>query len=106
MDSNYFRLLASMIFQQQRQRVLLDSPIESLQTDSPENYSREHLSSTSLNQGYYQKFFREEQRIGRGFRGSVFLCKHVIDNVILGNYAVKKIAVGKIHVLIVSLTFR
>lgn len=56
--------------------------------------SAEHLSSNALNQGYYSRFFREQERLGRGFRGSVFRCRHVIDNVVLGDYAVKKIPVG------------
>jgi hypothetical protein len=33
------------------------------------------LSESSFNQGYYEKFFIEEKKLGRGFRGSVFLCK-------------------------------
>jgi hypothetical protein len=68
MDSNYFRLL--------------------------EGFLGEHLHSSAFNQVYYQRFFWEVKKLGRGYRGSVFLCRHVLDNVVLGDYAVKKIAVG------------
>src|SRR5687768_17197500 len=33
------------------------------------------LSQSSFNQGYYERFFIEERKLGRGFRGSVYLCK-------------------------------
>ena len=53
-----------------------------------------NISMTCLNQGYYKKFFLEEQQIGRGYRGTVFRCKHHLDNIILGEYAIKKVPVG------------
>jgi hypothetical protein len=49
-------------------------------------------------QGYYDRFFVELERLGRGQRGMVFLCKHVLDHIDLGTYAVKAIAVGESHV--------
>ncbi|CAG8577849.1 8175_t:CDS:10 [Acaulospora morrowiae] len=55
------------------------------------------LSQSSFNQGYYERFFIEEKKLGRGYRGSVYLCKHVLDNVPLGEYAIKKVAVGDNH---------
>lgn len=30
--------------------------------------------------GYYSRFFVEERKLGRGQRGSVFLCRHVLDD--------------------------
>ncbi|KAK8846730.1 hypothetical protein IAR55_005817 [Kwoniella newhampshirensis] len=45
--------------------------------------------------GYYEKFFREEAKLGMGAEGSVFLATHVIGGNVLGTYAVKKIAVGR-----------
>jgi len=54
-----------------------------------------YLSSSSFNNGYYERFFIERKKLGRGFRGSVFLCHHILDQVFLGEYAVKKVAVGK-----------
>ncbi|CAG8441908.1 14708_t:CDS:10 [Funneliformis mosseae] len=61
------------------------------------------LSHDSFNQGYYERFFIEEKKLGRGFRGSVYLCKHVLDNVQLGVYAVKKVAVGDDHAWLVRM---
>ncbi|RKP13747.1 kinase-like domain-containing protein, partial [Piptocephalis cylindrospora] len=48
-------------------------------------------------QGYYARFFREERMLGRGYRGSVFLCQHILDSVPLGQYAIKKVAIGDNH---------
>ncbi|ORY86602.1 kinase-like protein [Neocallimastix californiae] len=56
-----------------------------------------YLSSSSFNNGYYERFFIERKKLGRGFRGSVFLCHHILDQVFLGEYAVKKVAVGNNH---------
>ncbi|KAJ1929658.1 putative serine/threonine-protein kinase iks1 [Tieghemiomyces parasiticus] len=53
-----------------------------------------HLSPGIYNQGYYANFFIEEKKLGKGLRGSVYLCQHVLDNIPLGQYAVKKVAVG------------
>ncbi|CAG8763681.1 14956_t:CDS:2, partial [Racocetra persica] len=61
------------------------------------------LSESSFNQGYYERFFIEERKLGRGSRGSVFLCKHVLDNVHLGEYAIKKVAVGDNHSWLVKM---
>lgn len=57
----------------------------------------EHLSSKSFNDGYYERFFVEVSKLGRGFRGSVFLCQHLLDGIALSEYAVKKIPVGESH---------
>ncbi|KAF4672512.1 hypothetical protein FOL47_000427 [Perkinsus chesapeaki] len=48
-----------------------------------------------LNNGYYERFFKESpQRLGAGSFGTVYHCEHVIDGVMLGDYAVKKVPVG------------
>lgn len=52
------------------------------------------LPETAFNQGYYSRFFRQGRKLGRGAYGSVYLCQHVIDNVPLGEYAVKIVPVG------------
>lgn len=46
------------------------------------------------NEGYYERFFIEIRQLGRGSRGTVFLCQHVLHGHALGTYAVKKIPVG------------
>ncbi|KAJ1961915.1 putative serine/threonine-protein kinase iks1 [Dipsacomyces acuminosporus] len=55
------------------------------------------LSSDSFNQGYYARFFSEQKKLGKGLRGSVFSCQHILDGVYLGHYAVKKVPVGNNH---------
>ncbi|SPO37878.1 related to IKS1 - putative serine/threonine kinase [Pseudozyma flocculosa] len=44
--------------------------------------------------GYYARFFVEIKKLGRGARGTVFLCQHVLNGNKLGRYAIKKIPVG------------
>ncbi|KAJ1971831.1 putative serine/threonine-protein kinase iks1, partial [Dimargaris xerosporica] len=53
-----------------------------------------HLSPGIFNQGYYQRFFVEERKLGKGLRGAVYLCQHVLDKIPLGQYAVKKVPIG------------
>ncbi|KAH6560280.1 hypothetical protein BASA62_000353 [Batrachochytrium salamandrivorans] len=48
-------------------------------------------------------FFVEEKKLGRGQRGSVFLCQHVLDKVPLGEFAVKAIPVGTSHTWLVRM---
>ncbi|OMJ16578.1 putative serine/threonine-protein kinase iksA, partial [Smittium culicis] len=66
-------------------------------TDSSTSYDSIKLSESSFNHGYYKRFFQQGKKLGRGLRGSVYLCQHVLDNVFLGEYAVKKVAVGNNH---------
>ncbi|EAL65884.1 hypothetical protein DDB_G0283109 [Dictyostelium discoideum AX4] len=53
------------------------------------------LNSEFLNIGYYKKFFKEDIKIGSGGFGSVYLCRHLINGVDLGEFAVKKVPVGE-----------
>ncbi|KAJ2679676.1 putative serine/threonine-protein kinase iks1 [Coemansia spiralis] len=55
------------------------------------------VSADAFNQGYYERFFTEQKKLGKGLRGSVFSCQHILDSVYLGQYAVKKVAVGNNH---------
>ncbi|KAI8097743.1 kinase-like domain-containing protein [Halteromyces radiatus] len=112
MDRNYFRLLSS---------TPTDSPITSndntprttsgsqqpmdelfVETSSSSS-STLHLNANAINQGYYSKFFLELRKLGRGFRGSVYLCEHILDGVKLGKYAVKKVAIGNNHTWLVKM---
>ncbi|TKY86463.1 hypothetical protein EX895_004612 [Sporisorium graminicola] len=54
----------------------------------------EPINHSSEAQGYYARFFVELKRLGRGARGQVFLCQHVLNGNKLGKYAIKKIPVG------------
>lgn len=51
-----------------------------------------HNASNSRNDGYYAKFFVELERIGSGSFGSVYKAMHVLHDVELGVFAVKKVA--------------
>lgn len=42
----------------------------------------------------YRRFFVEQYKIGSGGYGHVYKCKHVINNIDLGTFAVKKVPVG------------
>ncbi|RIA96204.1 kinase-like domain-containing protein [Glomus cerebriforme] len=112
MHRNYFRLLenseSSSI--QPDASPIIDQPTFSMHNVSSHTFAESSTSSTnpdfethstlsqnSFNQGYYERFFIEERKLGRGFRGSVYLCKHILDNVHLGEYAIKKVAVGDNH---------
>ena len=55
------------------------------------------LPESAYNQGYYQRFFVEQEELGRGARGRVYKVTHVLDDIQLGDYAVKKVAVGDNH---------
>ncbi|KAF7722076.1 putative serine/threonine-protein kinase iks1 [Apophysomyces ossiformis] len=95
MDRNYFRLLAS---------TSTDLPEEPDDREKPASASAGiHLNVNAFNQGYYAKFFVEKRKLGRGFRGSVFLCEHELDGVKLGRYAVKKVAIGNNHPWLVKM---
>nr|CEL67605.1 TPA: Wee kinase, putative [Neospora caninum Liverpool] len=44
--------------------------------------------------GYYNRFFIEKRKLGSGSYGQVYLCTHILDELTLGEYAVKKLPVG------------
>eukprot|EP01054_Gregarina_sp_Poly1_P004865 Gregarina_sp_Poly_1__4864@NODE_258_length_10499_cov_54_071223_g225_i0_p3_GENE_NODE_258_length_10499_cov_54_071223_g225_i0NODE_258_length_10499_cov_54_071223_g225_i0_p3_ORF_typecomplete_len394_score63_29Pkinase/PF00069_25/3_5e26Pkinase_Tyr/PF07714_17/1_4e17Pkinase_fungal/PF17667_1/0_014Kdo/PF06293_14/0_055MAP65_ASE1/PF03999_12/0_079_NODE_258_length_10499_cov_54_071223_g225_i052886469 len=65
----------------------------------PENTFRSSTSSSDipaglLVNGYYDQFFVEEKKLGSGSFGQVYLCRHMLDDLFVGFYAVKKIPVG------------
>lgn len=37
------------------------------------------LNANAFNNGYYKRFFVEKKKLGRGFRGSVYLCEVYIS---------------------------
>ncbi|KAJ1921948.1 putative serine/threonine-protein kinase iks1 [Mycoemilia scoparia] len=117
-DSSYFKLLSFAYREDLKKNQLeykpedvsLSKSLDDIQTkelpsDSGSQFSNQAdefqqtggentLSSNALNQGYYDKFFIEKSKLGKGLRGSVFLCQHVLEGVPLGQYAIKKVAVG------------
>ncbi|KAI9478893.1 MAG: hypothetical protein EXX96DRAFT_483092 [Benjaminiella poitrasii] len=104
MDRNYFRLLASS-----QANTAFNSPARSRsntlssESNKSEPFNNQNLNANAFNQGYYSKFFVEINKLGKGFRGSVFLCEHVLDGVNLGKYAVKKVAIGNNHPWLVKM---
>eukprot|EP01134_Creolimax_fragrantissima_P003321 CFRG3321T1 len=71
--------------------------------ESPACKTSQGLSSASMNDGYYRRFFVERAKIGSGLRGAVFRCTHIIEEQVLGEFAVKKIPVGDSHDWFVSM---
>ena len=86
MDRNYFRFLDS---------TLRDEHLDSDNDDDDDVLGDiRNIPRSAFNQGYYAHFFRESRKLGRGARGSVFLAQHILQNELLGEYAVKKVPVG------------
>ncbi|KAI8388672.1 kinase-like domain-containing protein [Radiomyces spectabilis] len=115
MDRNYFRLLASLPSstpaeetpKESETETEHDSPLPPTRGESsrpaPSTAATMHLKAEAFNQGYYRRFFVEKKKLGRGFRGSVYLCEHELDGVKLGVYAVKKVAIGNNHPWLVKM---
>ncbi|KAK3115847.1 putative serine/threonine-protein kinase iks1 [Teratosphaeriaceae sp. CCFEE 6253] len=55
------------------------------------------ISSSALDQGYFQRFFVELGVLGKGGNGVVLLVEHFLDGVSLGQFACKRIPVGNNH---------
>ncbi|PWN51286.1 kinase-like protein [Violaceomyces palustris] len=75
----------------------LSFPLDPSRNQSPSgdtSDASERLSEGTEAQGYYGRFFVEIKKLGRGARGTVFLCQHVLNGNKLGKYAIKKIPVG------------
>lgn len=88
MVRDYFRLLGDQ-FEQEKRTQRSKSHLE-----EDYFYFNDTLSSQILNSGYYSRFFKEVRKIGSGGFGAVYLCRHIIDDIDLGEYAVKKVPVG------------
>ncbi|TFK47510.1 kinase-like protein [Heliocybe sulcata] len=67
------------------------------QSNMSRSSSTEGFTPSTMAQGYFARFFKEECRLGMGANGTVYLCQHMLDNNPLGYFAVKKIAVGDSH---------
>ncbi|WFC97741.1 putative serine/threonine-protein kinase iks1 [Malassezia yamatoensis] len=75
-------------------RLLSESATGSPRSSSPNPSYMHNMDSNLSNQGYYERFFVEIAKLGRGARGSVYLCQHVLHGHALGRYAIKKVPVG------------
>jgi serine/threonine protein kinase len=88
-DEEYFRMLRfnSMYRYKEAEEEDLDDLEE---VTNPTTSQEQH-------KGYYDTFFLELKKLGRGQRGSVFLVQHVLDATPLGLFAVKAIPCGHSH---------
>ena len=55
------------------------------------------ISSSAFSPGYFERFFVQERELGRGGKGVVLLVKHLLDGVVLGHFACKRVPVGDDH---------
>ena len=55
------------------------------------------ISSSAFSPGYFKRFFVQERELGRGGKGVVLLVKHLLDGVVLGHFACKRVPVGDDH---------
>lgn len=69
-------------------------PVTSDSTTAPLPQQVSSIPSSLLNNGYYARFFREIRQLGRGSFGVVFLVEHQLSSLSLGQFAVKKLAIG------------
>ncbi|KAG9000808.1 putative serine/threonine-protein kinase iks1 [Tulasnella sp. 427] len=104
---NYFQLLAQA---NESSRPTTPGPYGAHQSTSTSSVYLEAepdvetlFAGNSMAQGYFTAFFREKQRLGMGANGTVLLCEHILDGNVLGEYAVKKVAVGQSHDYLVNI---
>ena len=83
-NANYFEILSAS---------LAPSPSNS-RPPTPVLSDRNDDLADAMCTGYYARFFEEERELGRGQRGSVHLCQHILHGNRLARYAIKKISVG------------
>ncbi|KAF2262679.1 kinase-like protein [Lojkania enalia] len=55
------------------------------------------ISAQAFSPNYFKTFFVEEKELGRGGKGVVLLVNHVLDGVLLGKFACKRVPVGDNH---------
>lgn len=81
MRNDYFKLLANLPFEEPR--VISEEPIDS-------------LPQSIFNQGYFERFFKKIPPfvLGSGAHAQVYKVMHVLNNIELGTYAVKRISIG------------
>jgi serine/threonine protein kinase len=65
-----------------------------LMSDNPPHSSSQSIASSSFNQGFFNRFFKEIRVLGKGGQGVVLLVNHSINGIDLGNFACKRVPVG------------
>lgn len=66
-------------------------------TSEPSASAREGISRSAFSPGYFKQFFRSIRELGRGGNGVVLLVEHIMDRVVLGQFACKRVPVGNDH---------
>lgn len=105
---NYFRLLnnslpssATPSNSSSPRRRLVQPTLPNPPTSDPDNSravpTGQGISSTAFSPNYFERFFVEENVLGKGGKGMVLLVSHVLDGVSLGHYACKRVPVGDDH---------
>jgi hypothetical protein len=91
MDYEYFRLLSSNApSSEETLAPSVDNHPEEF--PAPKEKTRSgSLPNSAFNQGYFERFFVVQSELGRGARGVVLKVTHVLDNITLGDYAVKRV---------------
>ena len=114
-DANYFKLLE--LFDQhhvpevmeEAESVQSSGPTSRAQTpevnassssaeaSAPQQQQYSSISESAFSQGYFDRFFKVKQQLGKGSRGVVYLVEHILDGYSLGLFACKKVTVGNDH---------
>ncbi|KAH7018478.1 kinase-like domain-containing protein [Microdochium trichocladiopsis] len=66
-------------------------------SSSPAPQEGARIRRDAFSPNYFQRFFVEEQELGRGGKGVVLLVRHEIDGCQLGHFACKRVPVGDDH---------
>ncbi|KAI0882372.1 kinase-like protein [Annulohypoxylon maeteangense] len=66
-------------------------------SSSPAPQEGARIRRDAFSPNYFQRFFVEEQELGRGGKGVVLLVRHEIDGCPLGHFACKRVPVGDDH---------
>eukprot|EP01069_Polyplicarium_translucidae_P002901 Polyplicarium_translucidae@DN2159_c0_g1_i1.p1 len=96
----YFKLLQEYVKHSGPHPSPSDAPSQGNPFIRPANVADDEEGTTKnippelLVTGYYRRFFEEVKYLGAGSYGQVFLCRHMLDDLCLGDYAVKKVPVG------------
>ncbi|TRM68347.1 kinase-like domain-containing protein [Schizophyllum amplum] len=98
---NYFELLS--IANAESSSSLGSAALSDAGSDVEEVPDTRAFPKETMAEGYFQTFFQEEEKLGMGANGSVYLCQHMLDGNPLGHFAVKKIAVGESHSYLIKI---
>ncbi|KAI5966200.1 IKS1 [Candida pseudojiufengensis] len=87
MHNDYFKLLAQIPFNQNN---------NNKNNKKSSTNANNSIPSGVFNQGYFKRFFRkvDSNPLGSGAHAQVYKVEHILNDIVLGTYAVKRISVG------------